>query len=327
MKRIKPTYLKCVLRSELVALMKANGIKSNYHEPALILSQALYWSERVNDVADMLEEERKREGSECLPTDCQHGWIYKSAETWIEETMLGISVMTMRRHLLALEQFGYLMSRANPKNKWDRMLQYRINIIKIMQDLESIGLILNGYSRLSMYQIDPSMYQVGISTNQVGDAILESILESNLETLKTTTSLPQNGKGAASTSQATANKKEKSVTSSSKSFALNFETDPSARLLQFFHKTKGTAMPESPNELRKQWLCVKPWYTEATNGDKADIVGIEKRVQEAIRKVLALFKKEGWTDKGIYSYSDLIKAEIWKIKGQKTVTVTEDEWI
>lgn len=94
----------------------------------------------------------------------------------IEDCMMTISRQTMNRFLDALVKKGWLSKRRNPKYKWDRTSQYRVNLIKIQQDLQNIGYSLEGYSLLN----DVSNHQENDnepSNVQNGRALLEITTE------------------------------------------------------------------------------------------------------------------------------------------------------
>lgn len=125
-----------VIREEFVALTGDPFI-------AVILNQLLYWTQRVKDFDLLLEEERTF-NQECnvLP---RHGWIYKSAEDLIEETMLRVSRVTMRRYLSHLVEEGWVDEKTNPRNKWDKTTQYRVNLRKLQEALFALGYDLAGF--------------------------------------------------------------------------------------------------------------------------------------------------------------------------------------
>lgn len=167
-----------VIKEELVHLT------GDYFK-AILLNQFIYWSERVYDFDKFIEEERERmkqDGQELnmLPTK---GWIYKTAEELADETMLGVSVQTIGRHLKVLIDQGYLLQRNNPEHKWDRTKQYRVNLTKIRKDLESTGYVLEGYAMLnaiSKMENANSTVEDANSKMENGDSVLEnqdSILE------------------------------------------------------------------------------------------------------------------------------------------------------
>lgn len=114
---------------------------------AVILNQFVYWSERIQDIDQFLEEENKRMNAEgqAVNISPQCGWIYKSAEELNEETFLGVSHQTIGRHLQALCDLGYLTWRHNPEHRWDRTKQYRVDFAKLRQDLAGIGAALDGF--------------------------------------------------------------------------------------------------------------------------------------------------------------------------------------
>ena len=136
MKKLK----RSVIKEELVKL-------TGDFKKAVILNQMIFWSERVNDFDKFIEAERNRMEShgEDLTMRPQNGWIYKSAEELSEETMLGLSPKNMRTHIKELVKNGWLDERTNPHYKWDRTKQYRVNIVKIQQDLYKLGYALENY--------------------------------------------------------------------------------------------------------------------------------------------------------------------------------------
>lgn len=133
---------KAVIREDLLSI-------TNDFRKAIILNQFIYWSERVADADKFIEKENEiaknnGEGEKEL----FYGWIYKTAEELAEEVMLGLSASQIRRHINELVESGYISKRNNPKYKWDRTLQYRVNLVNIAKALKK-----NGYP-LSDYKID-----------------------------------------------------------------------------------------------------------------------------------------------------------------------------
>lgn len=135
-----------VIREEFVALTK---------DPmtAIVLNQLVYWTERVKDFDFFLAEEKTiNPGCNVHP---RHGWIYKSAEELSEETMIQVSQTTMRRYLQSLISAGWIDKRSNAENKWDKTVQYRVNLRKLQEDLAVLGYALPGKS-LSIHSFQKS---------------------------------------------------------------------------------------------------------------------------------------------------------------------------
>ena len=141
-----------VIKEEFVALC------GGFFE-GLILNQMLYWTERVRDVDDFLEEERRRmgwvggNGGDSMP-DYQGGWVYKTADQLNDELMLGATRKTILKYLLSLCDKGYLSRRHNPRYPYDRTFQYRVNLVKVVRDLEVLGYHLSGYKGLNLGDFD-----------------------------------------------------------------------------------------------------------------------------------------------------------------------------
>ena len=140
-----------VIKEELVALTG----KVNH---AIVLNQMIYWSERVKDSDKFIEEELEKqrrnidgsqESEEDIKSYLKNGWIYKTADEMVEECMGITSRQTMSRIFKDLVDKGWLDKRKNPKYKWDKTWQYRVNLTKIQADLQDKGYSLEGYSLLN----------------------------------------------------------------------------------------------------------------------------------------------------------------------------------
>lgn len=132
---------RAVVKEEFVAL-------TGDLEKAIILNQFIYWSERVKDFDQFINEEQgrnEREGLDDINIELQNGWIYKDMEELKGEIMVTSSISTMSRKLKELVERGWMDRRNNPKYKWDKRYQYRVNLIKITTDLFEIGYILQDY--------------------------------------------------------------------------------------------------------------------------------------------------------------------------------------
>lgn len=139
---------RAVIKEELVAL-------TDDFKEAIVLNQLIYWSERVNDSDHFILEEMERErrfadgsveSKEDKEESLKNGWIYKTAEEMIEEVMLRCSTSTMDRIFKSLVDKKYISRRRNPKYKWDKTWQYRVNLNKIQAELVKIGYSLEGYN-------------------------------------------------------------------------------------------------------------------------------------------------------------------------------------
>lgn len=136
MKKLK----RVVIKEELVAL-------TGDITEAIILNQFLYWSERVADFDKFITEEKERAKTNGIELNfpLTNGWIYKKISELKDETMLTDSEKTIRRKVQNLVKKGFLQERQNPIYKWDKTLQYRVNLIYIAKKLHEIGYRLEGY--------------------------------------------------------------------------------------------------------------------------------------------------------------------------------------
>jgi len=129
---------RAVIKEETLAI-------TNDYKTAIILNQLMYWTERVGrkkyEKFEKEEENRKVGDTENL----QGGWVYKTSEELSEETMLNVSPSTIRRYIKDLIEKGYILERDNPNVKFDHTKQYRINLLKIANDMLKKGYILQDY--------------------------------------------------------------------------------------------------------------------------------------------------------------------------------------
>lgn len=130
---------RAVIKEEYIAI-------TGGFEKAVILNQFIYWAERVSDFDKFIQQENAR-AVQCGydEQDFTNGWIYKTAEELSSETMLNLSDATIRTHIKALIQLGFINERNNPKYKWDRTKQYRVNLVAIAQALYEKGYPFENY--------------------------------------------------------------------------------------------------------------------------------------------------------------------------------------
>lgn len=196
---------RAVIKEEFIA------ITGNFID-AVILNQFIYWSERVKDFDEYIKQENDR-AKKCgqNPQDLTGGWIYKTADDMSSETMLGLSASNMRLHIKALEKAGFISERTNPKYKWDRTKQYRVNLNEIFAALAEQGYALDGYQhrytenathnlKNQFANIDPQTANIDVQTSPIKTAIPETTAETTPETTAETIvgkkeSKPQNGYG------------------------------------------------------------------------------------------------------------------------------------
>lgn len=138
----KQTRLKrAVIKEELVAI-------TGNATAAIILNQFLYWTERMRSVDEYIKEEseRMRSNSGAIGNvSFTHGWIYKKSEELVEEIMLDISPTTARKYVNQLIELSFLQQRTNPEHRWDKTIQYRVDILAVRQALAKLGYSLEGY--------------------------------------------------------------------------------------------------------------------------------------------------------------------------------------
>lgn len=152
---------KAVIREDLLSI-------TNDFRKAIILNQFIYWSERVSDADKFIEKENEiaRNNGED-ERELFYGWIYKTAEELAEEVMLGLSASQIRRHINDLVKSGYISKRNNPKYKWDRTLQYRVNLVNIAKALKKNGYPLSDYKINIPDEFSPIAHGCAINNAQM----------------------------------------------------------------------------------------------------------------------------------------------------------------
>lgn len=159
---------------------------------AVILNQLIYWSQRISDFDNFIKEENRRINNNDIgdkPTLLQYGWIYKKAQDLSEETMLGLSKQTIGRILDELCKNGWIEKRRNPRYKWDKTYQYRVNLIKIAVDLKEIGYVLQDYkldinNLIRNSNLELQGIEMELCNNKNGTAIPETITENTKQRIK-----------------------------------------------------------------------------------------------------------------------------------------------
>lgn len=217
-----------VIKEELVEL-------TGDFRPALILNQFIYWSERMYDADKYIMEEKERALKEDLVVniDESKGWIYKTAEELGEELMTGMSKSTLGRYIKQLVEKGYLIQRRNPKYKWDKTYQYRVNLYKIQLDLGKMGYVLEGYKLLpnikvveeieSVEEIEDIKEDIKEDINKEASTFAEVEAEENIENLIDNNIIPQNEEDYASNlKEDDIEAKNKLLMEQEKSFVPNF---------------------------------------------------------------------------------------------------------
>jgi DNA-binding MarR family transcriptional regulator len=161
-----------VIRKELVALTQCSQL-------AIVLNQLLYWTQRVKDFELFLEEERTC-SAEDYPS-LNHGWVYKTADELIEETLLTVTRPTMRKYLGTLVEDGWVEEKRNPERRWDRTAHFRLNLKRIHNELLSLGYRLSGFEKGLFNEGGKSEFNLTSNAEQIIDQ--ERDLASRLENL------------------------------------------------------------------------------------------------------------------------------------------------
>jgi hypothetical protein len=143
---------------------------------ALVLGQMLYWTKTLDKVNDWLFEENKRLAEVELPQhEYNYGWIYKSAREMREDLMNAFSEDAIQRAFSALVTKGVLMKRNNPFVRYDRKLQYRIDIVFLRRLLKDRGYEMTDFQLATIPQEAAFIPQGAVCLTQGAETITETI--------------------------------------------------------------------------------------------------------------------------------------------------------
>ena len=265
---MEPQKLKrIVIKEEFVA------ITGNYID-AILLSQLLYWSERVRDFDLFIKQEQIE--NEIEP---KYGWIYKSYLELSNETMIGLSPSNVKKHLEKLIELGFISTRQN-KNKWDRRKEYKINLIAIQNELLKNGYALDGYALILPF----SKTENGSSNIENGVSKIEN---RNAQNRKTVTEI---------TTETTTNNSMSEKFSDAK---FDENSDEIKIVNYFIEKLKGVNKNiKVPNSLKNK----QKWATEIHR-----LINIDCKNREEVCKVIAFATKDDFWCSNILSPTSLRK--------------------
>ena len=141
---------------------------------ALVLGQMLYWTKTLDTVNSWIFEENKRLAESDLPQhEYNYGWIYKSAREMREDLMCAFSEDAIQRAFSTLVTKGVFMTRSNPRVRYDRTLQYRIDLVFLRRLLKDRGYEMTDFQLATIPQEAVFIPQGAVSMPQDAEAITE----------------------------------------------------------------------------------------------------------------------------------------------------------
>jgi len=240
---------KVLLREDLMELTKDIN-------QALVLSQMIYWTKRVNDLNDLIFEENKRlaEHGQKQKDYC-HGWIWKSARQMKEELFHALSEDAIQRAFANLTEMGLFVKRRNPEFRYDRTLQYRVDLLLLRRLLKEIGIDFTDF------QLDSIPHSAESITHTAGSIplIAETIPEITLENTSKSNPLTPLTRGTETSAMASDSKDElnfsfqtESTADANASFATAQQNDPPTNVKP---RTRRVAKNSPPTEYPAELNC------------------------------------------------------------------------
>ena len=262
---------RAVIKEEFIA------ITGNFID-AVILNQFIYWSERVKDFDEYIKQENDR-AKKCgqNPQDLTGGWIYKTADDMSSETMIGLSASNMRLHIKALEKAGYISERTNPKYKWDRTKQYRVNLNEIVTALAEKGYTLDGYQHCYMENATHDL------KNQKADLDTQNA-DIDAQTSQTKTAIPETT--AETTAETTPRKKERKTSFDDAISAYTQNEELRTTIIDFIKMRKLIKAPMTDRALKG----IFKELDKLGHSDAEKIAILEQSIQRSWRGVFAISK-------------------------------------
>jgi hypothetical protein len=127
-----------VIREEYVRL-------TGSFDAAMVLGQFDHYQHIARGHETLIQQENERSRIHDItdgyiqPTE---GWFYKSLDELCEELFNPFKKSKAQEIIQTLIDRGWVMSRSNPKVGYDRVRQYRLNLVKLHRDLREMGLSL-----------------------------------------------------------------------------------------------------------------------------------------------------------------------------------------
>ncbi len=122
-------------------------------ETAVFISLLEYWTTVKRRMKNQIEHEnkaREQEGLPPLPLDEEDfEWVYKTYEEWIEESLGLLTRHSLKKAIRHAQELGFVSIRRNPKYRWDKTHQYRLNVDALNRKLEEVVQTLETHDRSS----------------------------------------------------------------------------------------------------------------------------------------------------------------------------------
>ena len=110
-----------------------------HHAEAVILREFIRCTGRLWDFDQFMHEESARGKQEFQDDPPESGWVEKTADDILSESIPSLSRHAIRKHLKSLVRKEFLYEREDPVYPWEHALQYRVNLVKLRKALARRG--------------------------------------------------------------------------------------------------------------------------------------------------------------------------------------------
>ena len=303
---------KAVLREDLMAVTKDLT-------QSMVLSQMLYWTKTLDQVNQLIFEENKRLAEESQPQcEYNYGWIWKSAREMREDLMMAFTEDSIQKAFSALSACGLLMKRNNPKIRYDRKLQYRVDLLLLRRKLKECGWAMTDFVLSDTYseiETIPPITECIPPITEWKPPIAESIppiAETITETTNkiTTHTLPPNPLKGAMSVKASSVVEEKATHSEFESFYLSYPrkvAKPQAKkawtknkcvlaeVLPALEQQKKTWKDPQFVPYPATWLNQRRWEDETIVKQESNGYAKQANIQQS-NSPAETIKNNGWID-------------------------------
>ncbi len=114
-----------------------------HHAEAVILRKFIHWTGRLWDFDQFMHEESARGEQEFQDDPPESGWVEKTADDILSESIPSLSRHAIRKNLKSLVRKEFLYEREDPVHPWEHVLQYRVNLVKLRKALARRGYYLD----------------------------------------------------------------------------------------------------------------------------------------------------------------------------------------
>lgn len=145
-----------VIKEELMALIQTYyGNKQGIHMRAAYLNNLIFWQgiqlksdlKEKSKIQRAIQNKVSEKKIQKMKESLRNGWFYKTSEDHQIELMGFCSASSITRMNKEFQEQGWaeIGKNPDPKKKWDKSTWYKLDLVKINEDLNKLGFHLEGF--------------------------------------------------------------------------------------------------------------------------------------------------------------------------------------